>query len=222
MSRSRKKTSSRRRMPRADWVYRSREVNEDDGSYLLDHESYGPSTFTVTAGVGGQVGAVLLDSSNYLHENTGISRRMPRASVPDRPRRPMTHLVSGTIDIQPTVWSLGQVMELGVRIGVWQQDAVSGDLITPSANYSMYAVTNYAQQPAIWANDRRNNLWERRFHWAFSTSNDMAVRLLPLVARARARLSEDECLGIYLEVPAGAVNLRGQFWLRTLVSGATT
>lgn len=220
MSRARKKGASRRM--RADWVYRPREYDEELGTYLLDHESYGPSTFTVTSGVGGIVGAVLLDSTNYLHEQTGISRRMPSSARPSRFRRPTVHMVAGIIDIEPTTWALGTILQLGARIGVWQQDAVSGDLLTPSANYSMFAVTNYAQMPAIWANDRRNNLWERRWHDNFSTSNDQAQRTLPIGARVKARLSEDEALGIFLEVPAGSVNLRGQFWLRTLVSGGSS
>jgi len=210
-----------RKRQRMDWVYRGWEVLPDDDDFS-DHESFGPHIWTCSAT--NPAAAVLYDSRNYLAQPTGGSGGlmrtiMPMAARAESGRRPKIVRVSGYIFFEPTTWSAGSLIESGFRIGIFEQDSNTGDVITPSINWSLWNVGAVPQeQPAVWANSKRQNLWERRVRRAFSTSNDQASQTIVVNAAIRAYLDENECLAIIAQNSGPSVDTRGTFWLRSLVA----
>lgn len=206
---------------RADWVYRGWE-QDSELSPFLDHMSYGDIQWTCLAGA--QVAFVLYDSRNYLMQSSSAGNplgAMPQAARAESGRRPQTWRVQGQLFFEPTTWTAGTIMDHGYRIGVFKQEPFTGDVLTPTADYGMFTVAgggNVQIQPAVWANTRRNNLWERRHRERFATTNDTTNRTLNINVPARAALDQDECLAMLVEVHTIGTNIRGFHWLRTLVS----
>jgi len=70
----------------------------------------------------------------------------------------------------------------------------------------------------MWANQPRANLWEQRVYQHFATGNESSVRSLYVNASMKGvRLTDDECLGLYVEMGQASEGMRYYRWLRTLV-----
>jgi len=215
---AKRKTTLRKRRQRADWVYRGYEYDEEGGA-VLDHETYGNSVFTLSGTT--PAAGVLYDSRAYLMESTtrgGGPGAMLKAGRAEGGRRPHIIRVQGYIFPEPTTWAVGSLIEVAFRIGIFEQDIPTGDVITPSIDWTMWNnVGLLPEQSATWANMRRQNLWERRIRRRFSTSNDQAASTIIVNATISAKLNEEECLAIVGQCSGASVDMRGQWWLRSLV-----
>jgi len=218
-----RKRFTRKRKTRGDWVYRGWEESPD-GDDFSDHETYGPHIWTSSSGL--PAGGVLYDSRNYLITTTGggitgfnVPNSMATAARAESGRRPLITMVQGYIFYEPTTWAAGTTIELGAQIGIWEQDRETGDILTPSVNWTMWEPGPTVQdQPAVWQNAKRQNQWMTRIRRQFSTSNDQAAGTIFVRAPMRARLAENECLAILLQASQGGVDVRGTLWLRSYVS----
>jgi len=197
-----------------DWVYRGG-ITDNEGSQAFEHATYAPATFGLNQGE--STGHVLYDSANYMKAllgNSNVANSAARAAG----KRPKTFRVKGQITWEASVWATGDELQMGFRIGVFQQDPLDGILLAP-ATYSMMSTTgSMAFNPDVWANIRRNNLWEHRNYQHFATGNESSRRTLYINTPAKAMLGSDECLAIYIEMSNASESMRYQLWLATYVS----
>jgi len=222
-SRSRRKGRSfTRRKSRADWVFRNDGLafNVDGNAVFTQDElgTYSPDAAVVTSP--SAIGLILYDSRNYLGTLNfggpaglvGAMSLAGRASA----RKARTHMVRGSVLVDTSSWAVNDELILGLRIGVFEQSPVNGSPQV-DANYSMFDNLGGASM-AQFANQQRSNLWERRVVRAFSDSNQGGVFQIPIFARTPARLNDEECLALYVELDTGSVNMRFTSWLSTLVT----
>lgn len=208
----------------ADWVYRDH-VYDDTGALIAAAGTYSNQPFTLTAGVANAQGKVLYDSHNYIKQGVQLTAgaMIPFGSQGRAEAGRATILgYEGILAITPTTWAAGTNIRLGVRVGVFEQDAGTGFFLVDPA-YTMFTSSpNLSLNASAWANSRT---WveERRVYRAFSTSNDQALQVLRFRRRCRRRLNPHECFGMFLEInnqagTTGGVNMEGTLWMRTLVS----
>lgn len=210
--------------PRMDWVYRPNVAAETISPWVGGNDligSYDENLFGESSGLNGASSRILYDSHNriatVMRTGTGLSVPMANAARVSG-RGPMMHRVQGIIYVEPTTWAIGNLIAWGWRIGVFEQDPGSG-AIELDADYSMWTQSASAIPVASWANQRRVNLWERRVHYGFSDNATFTVQKLNVPLKVR--LQDHECLAIYTEGEATSVNVRVQYWLRTLVSAGS-
>lgn len=225
-TRRRKMTSRPRR--KGDWVYRSNArvlgtgvINND----LLG--SYEAVVTTVNSGIANAQTRILYDSKNYMGwltragigtaptvATTGILGGHARAEG----RKPCILAVDGVILCDPTTWALGNVMALGVRVGVFEQD-ISG-VLSLDAGFTMWesGAGIFDGPAAAWANNTRANCRDIR-QWQFYSDGAANPNMVVRVKwRGRRYLEGWECFAMFLQVPTTSVNMRTQCWVRTLVS----
>lgn len=201
-----------------DWVYRPNSVAS--AAPLNSVDGLGTYEFAVRSLTTGQASAQVLWLVDAEDRDTMIARTSSAASgflsaaaKPSTARR-KTLMVEGQMYFEPSTWALGNVLAVGMRIIVCEQDVLTG-LGSLDADYTMWNPTTVGQQAAFFANDRQLNLAERRMWWGFSDNGQV------MQARFRLRvpwtLQPHHGLGLYLESPTTSVNLRYQTWLRTLV-----
>lgn len=209
-------TSSARRV-KADWVYRpsSRQISpQPAGSDLVG--TYEQGVRTLNSGLGNAQGLVLYDSSNYLQ----VQGRSPagQSSITGAARaegaKPTILAVEGTLFFEPTTWALGNVIALGVRLGVLEQDSALPVPVVDT-DYSMW-VNGATTEPARFANNGRSNMREWRMWRGFSDNG--AVFQAHFRWRGRRKLEGTEALFLWMELQTTSVNLRYQTWFRSLVS----
>lgn len=222
------KSAPSRPRVRRDWVYRANSRLFGIGTAANDLlGSYEPLVTTVNSGVTNAQTRILYDSQNYLASisrggigsggtvaTVGVIKGAARAEG----RKPCIHAVEGIIHAEPTVWAFGNVMALGVRIGTFEQDLTG--VFSVDAEYSMWTngISIPGFQPADFANNTRNNAWERRTFKFFGDASTTPNMLIKVSWRGKKYLEANECFGMYLEVPSTAVNLRTQCWVRSLVA----
>lgn len=208
----------RRSSRRFDWVYRSdiRAAAAQPGSDRLG--TYDGQIKSFSSGQANASSVVLYDSSMKMSGGTmapgpgvGFYNRAGRAEG----RKAQVKAVEGIVYLEPTMWALGNLIACGLRIAILEQDLVGGQGLV-DAEYSMW--TNGLQtQPSTWANQGRQNMWERRIHYGFAADAPAFV-----VARVRwtglRRLEPHEALYMYIELESTSVNVRSQWWLRSLVA----
>jgi len=218
--RRRKRTFTRARRARRDWVYRDDGAAHSVGGNVIltadDLGTYSPNSLAI--GSTDQAGLILYDSRNYLrtmtHGGAGVLGAISPAGRAAG-KRAQTHIVTGQIFIVTSDWAVNAEMGLAIRIGVFEQGVGSG-LIETAANLSLWSSVGETSLAAF-ANQQRSNLWERRMRHAFAADTG-AIFALPIRARVPARLDDNECLGIIFEVHQDSVNLTIFNYLRTLVS----
>lgn len=228
MARSRRRAPMRttRRAPR-DWVYRSNAALLGVGTNANDQlGTYQELVMGHSTGVAQAQSHILYDSHDYMAELTrggvgtgntinaqGVLRREARAEG----RKPCIHAVEGVIYVEPTVWAIGNLIALGARLGVFEQDTSGVFLL--DASYSMWTdqVLVLAEHVSKFANNRRNNAWERR--WFMGWSDTRPFMVVKIRWRGRRYLESNECFGLFTELQSTSVNTRMQYWMRTLVSG---
>lgn len=221
----------RTRRPKADWVYRG--MFETPGSeppadpWVSEAQglaSYTEFVGTFAAGPTSARFLVLYDSRNRLAELASTwsvaggfnsIAMMPRAARAEG-KKPLILASEGQIYLRANTWALGNIMAWGYRIGVFEQDPLTG-LVVLNADYSMWNTSaDWNDQVSTWANQsgwvQERRFW-RTFNADFPSDTSFSYRW-----RGRRRLKEHECFGIYLEAESTSVNMLTQPWCRTLVS----
>lgn len=223
-SRGRGRTTTRRRQPRADWVYRSNARADDavgsDADVIGTYEMNIPPH---AGGPGNAQGHILYDSVNYLAQFGaggnivgGVQRMIGRAARAEG-RKPCILAVEGIIYWEPSIWALGNLMAIGTRFGVFEQDPGTGQvLLDPAYSMWMNEVGGSQSKPAQWANGTRGNAMERRTHVGYSDTRPFHVERWRF--RTRRFLAANECFAVYTELENTSVDTRTQWWLRTLVA----
>lgn len=183
--------------------------------------TYEPTTKSLAVGQGESEGLILYDSHTWLRQaGAGLGTNLGSVSGASRAagRRATVLTVAGLIYIEPTAWAIGNAINLGWRIIRAEQDIQSGAVIL-DATYTMWLNGAFGMGPAASANDAHTNMREGRFMRTFSTSNSNTSFNVPIFWRGKCTLADRECLALYLELEAsgGAVGLRYQTWIRSLV-----
>jgi len=220
---------------RRDWVYRAR------GKTLLDPDavdltaledaqkaSYDPVIVTYLGGTANASARILYDSHNHFVELAGeftgagdpVATAFTRAGRAEG-RNAVVYAVEGFVHVVPDTWAIGSRVELGWRLGVFDQEAQTG-FVSVDGSYSMWnpptGVSPF-NTPAMYANDTK---WVRegRLMKAFASTNTMTdFYVIPRWRSKRGRaLKPTECFALYIELSSGSVAVRTQAWLRTLVS----
>lgn len=222
-----------RRRRRADWVYRTDAFFQAPSSGTIQlYDALGSYTNAlkgISAGAQNAQALMLYDSANAMAhiphsgiDTTGVTPTVlpilgGEARAEDNPR--VTILgVEGVVWHFASDWTLGSELEVGTRIGVFEQDNVTG-LVSVDAEYTMFiAGGNVAQSPATWANNGRNNAWERRLYLAFTPGSERNYIVQPVKWRGRRVLEPNECFAFYMERNANSVSGSFNIWLRTLVA----
>lgn len=228
MARSRRRpmrrTSPRRR---ADWVYRGNDRQIGIGiSVFTSLGTYDMTVHTINSGVANAQSKVLYDSQNYfaLLGRGGVGTAANVSTIPQigrvaraEGRKAVMRAVEGYLFCEPTTWSLGQVAALGMRLGAFEQDMTG--VFSLDSGFSMWE--NEAIQPFTYvgnyANNGRQNAREWRRMWFFTDTGVPAARFFRFRWTGRRVLQPNECFGIYTELGSTSVNLRTQWWFRTLV-----
>lgn len=217
MAKSRRKMtkSPRAARKRGDWVYRSNIMDEEGGT-LEALGSYTGNENTLAVGPGAAQVRVLYDSGNRFQEQThgGFLVGVGRAGRAEG-RKALCLKTVGQLIVRPSVWALGNVWRLGLRIAVFEQDAETGAALL-DAPYTMFAEVDGGHSTAQYANQRRINLWERRYRTQFG-DNGIGHRVIDVAASFRVALSGHEALYIYAELESGSVAVVNQYWFKTLV-----
>lgn len=212
---------SRRRRPKADWVYRSN-VFDTAGGLVDDLGTYAPQYQTLIANT--SLAGVLYDSHNFTANAIGGGIPGGGAGVqrpiwsPARAEggRAYVHRVEGTMFVTPSNWALGSQFQFGVRFGIFEQDPVVGALLL-DPNYNMLtAGAAFVVQPALWANDRK---WQHEFREHRTFTDNATIFRYRFRVTVRRSLMPNECYALYMENPAAETStISSKFWFRTLVS----
>lgn len=215
-----KRRSSTRKRVRADWVYRSADFDVSTSTNQWELASYAAGVYKTFA-AGSSDMCILYDSQNYLNANAGngVDQFILNRSARAEGRKARTLAVSGYMAFQASTWTLGSEIRMAMRIGVFEQNADDGSIaVIPDYNMLNGAVASNADTAAVFANDRRGNLWEHYHFMHFATGNEQSLRVLRVRTAAKAYLAPNECLAMYMENQAGSVGLRYWTALRTLVA----
>lgn len=219
---------SRRSSARADWVYRPYGQTLGTGGAgatdLLG--TYGSFINVQTTGLANAQSHILYDSADYFgllnRGGVGSGATVATVNVMGREaraegRKACIRAVEGIVYIEPNTWSLGVLIAQGMRIGVFEQDR-SG-VFSLDAAYSMWVENPVIplDRTAHWANNPRNNAWERRIHYPFGDASTIPLYVAKVRWRGRKYLHANECFGLYTELESTSVTVRQQFWLRSFV-----
>lgn len=230
-----------KRRVRKDWVYRpaghrlpDETVNAGQGLGAFEGlgaslGSYDRQVVTMATGVAASQARILYDSTNRiavgmgsLDSETRTTTWFTRAARAEG-KKARVFAVQGFLHCEPTTWTLGNVMAIGWRLGVYDQDPESGFIEVPT-EYSMWengsaGVGTPFATPAMWANDGRWVKEDRRIK-VFSSGDEAPQMRIPIYWRSARgiTLRGRESFALYLELGATAVQMRIQTWLRSLVS----
>lgn len=188
------------------------------GALIDDLGTYDPAIMLLIPGVATANAAVLYDSHNRIADTMptgGGVPTMPRAARAEGSRAKII-AVEGQMIYAPSVWALGSSFRMGMRFGMFEQDAASGAFLIDPA-YSMWITTGGTPMlnPATWANDRQ---WQHERRWGMSFGDNGQVFNARFRFKVNRSLQPNFCYGIFLESFAGSVNMTYQLWLRTLVA----
>lgn len=206
-----------RTRPRSVWVYRGLE-RDAAGVTVGDQETYASTVFSIPSASGFQA-FCLYDSDNFVAAIAGASGagRIINATARPKGEKPRITAVAGQVFVEPSAWAVGNLIQMGFRIGVLEQDPLDGAFIG-IPGYSMWGavVADQAAQHSAGI----HNLWETRIKRAFDNSITNPVFTFNIFAKFRRgiTLSPRHGLSFGLETPAGSVATRVQLWLRSLVS----
>lgn len=205
---------------RADWVYRGPPTAGFTGGAVEQAHlaSYTEVISTLNTGPANAQMRVLYDSVDRMAEvsygNAGTTPQLLNRSRRAEGRNPLILATEFQLYMEPTTWSVGQLIALGWRLGAFEQDPGTG-LLSINASYSMWVNGGPGEDPAAFANVK-NWVKEGRFFLGFST-DVAAQRNIHIRWRGRHRLRANEAWALYLESETTGVNLRTQPWGRALV-----
>lgn len=204
-----------RRRVKADWVYRAnaRSNTPLTGTDLLG--TYDPLVRALGTGTAEANALVLYDSSNYVRTITPGSAGL--GSLPSAARvegkKASVRAVEGTLYVEPSTWAVGNLIALGIRIGIYEQDYGGGSarVITEMSMFN----NNLQWTPALGANNGRENMREWRIFEGFQENS--AVFSYRLRWKGKRSLAPNEGLFLWLEGEETSVNIRYQTWFRSLI-----
>lgn len=221
MAASKKRRFTRKPRVKADWVFRN-DLYDVGGNAIDASGSYVPNVSKVLV-PGFASGTVfwLYDSYNLdMQSEFAGGGAQPIAKGKWRrseAANPKILRVSGEMSFTPSVWALGSSYFLGVRFGIFTQDAYTG-LALFDQRYNLWGTTNVTedqQQPARFANDRS---WQHQRMTIVRFNDNNATLNWLFNFRVNRRLRPDEGYGVYVETAVGSVNLTVNNRLRTLVA----
>lgn len=222
--RSRTLSKAPRRRPRADWVYRDN-MWDAAGAMVNGLGTYTSQATAFNAvGMNEALGKILYDSRNFLVQMTGaipLVGAVMGMSARAEGAKPLILAVQGDILLQTNTWVLGDALHCGFRIGVFEQDPDTGNILVDD-QYSLFnATTDVQDNPARAANDQKA-IWEARLFAGVGGDNNNRFRVRVRV-RTRRRLTSSQCLAVYCENAGGSgiyssVHSTVGFRLRTLVA----
>lgn len=201
---------SRKPRERQDWVYRHIVSDTDNAAVSRGGWSTSASTFDISSGIENAIATILYDSESFLRKVTGTAVISDALIGPTWPtvlaqaaraggRRPTVHAVQGHLYCLPTAWTLGSRFFMKGRLGWFQQDIDTGQILL-DLTYTVFGA-NITQEDsvAIWANDHVQHIHD--FVAARSADVDGIRHLLvPVFWRGkRTAPSEDHCLAIFWE-----------------------
>lgn len=207
------------RGPKADWVYRPN-IYDDAGSPFDTFGTYSPWPTVLTSGQNNAEGLILYDSHNYLNKVVSFGNiPIPFANAARAEgSRAKVIAVEGHMTVVPSAWAVGTVFQLGMRFGIFEQDAVGGFVLVDT-NYNMFFQTALTQlHPAVHANTR---LWQREFRRREDFIENRGSFTYRFRFRVNRFLNPNQCYAIYLESSTtnpSSVNLSLTPWFRTLVA----
>lgn len=202
----------------ADWVYRP-DGRATGGSGEADNlGTYEGVIKTLSSGVESAQMPVLYDSKDHMTStmrgSITTSSDLPNSARAEGKKACILGY-EGIIYMEPTQWALGNLMAVGFRVGKQTQDTMTG-LVTVDPALSMWVFDVPSQQgPWTFANGYPFFVEERRVHYGFS--DNQAFTVLRFKRKCKVWLAPNECFGVWCEGENTSVNVRLQFWMRTLV-----
>lgn len=186
--------------------------------------SYSFQPKTLNTGIANVLAHILYDSKNRMAHLIGASTTAPPnltmlpGAARAEGRLPFCMRVQGRIEVEASTWAVGNTLGGGIRLGVFEQDAETGLLSLP-ADYSMFVTAGNApyRDPATWANEKRLNLWEKRYRKDYSDGSANRLIVLEFNRKIRVALQSHECLAFFHEAPSTSVDARAIVWCRTWV-----
>lgn len=212
------RTTRKARMPKADWVYRpnGRNTGGSGNSDVLG--SYEPQVLGMLTGVDQATVGILYDSADHMRsgvtENSQTANTNISSTARAEGKRARILGYEGIMYVEPSTWAVGNLIAMGVRIGKFEQDSLTG-LVLVEAEYSMWEYNAPAMAgPNVYAN---GTPWveERRMHYGFSDNSVFTI--MRFRRRCNVVLRPNECFAMWCELEATSVNTRIQRWMRTLV-----
>jgi len=210
-----------------DWVYHSRQYLLDGSTSAVSPGGWSPVSNVLTTGATNSVALILLDSNNFTTKTLlpnaalGDSGFVTGASKPTE-RGPLVTAVEGHLFISPSSWAVNNIMSVGIRLTIAEQDGDDG-IPELDADYSILR----PGAAAVPANDLTlfvNQPGALKDWYVFRQfSDNSAVVTVRIFWKGRRRLRPEECLFLHLEGnhPAeggGAVNCTVASHVRALVA----
>jgi len=216
----RRRSNRRARQRGADWVYRGVSYDEEGTPVDLVAPTYSSSAIALNNQT---MVSWLYDSKNFSVGIVGgtpgpVSAAQPSASRAEGRRVRILGTFINVLCSANAGWIASANFNLGVRVGIFEQDPTDGDAILPAA-FSMYAENGVQDQPAVWANSQRTNLWEARFRQVYTAGVNTGiiwVRKWVSFGPRGITLGSNEGLGLYFEND-GNVATSLTRWCRSLV-----
>lgn len=197
------------RRTRKDWVY--------------NVETYEQTPNTQLVGINNAACYRLFDSVQHTLQARGAIAAPVFQHGQERPdnRGIRYYGLDGLMHIAPTNWAIGTTMHLIVALIITEQAVVDGSCLL-DANFNLGSLPTDST-PGIFANQYTTvKVW--RFQRGFASANDQTIFTLPLrwFSRRGRRMREQDAAFLYVELPTvtaqgTAVNLRWQWWCRSLV-----
>lgn len=219
----------RRRMARpprtrrpADWVYRPH-IRDETGSLIDNLGSYEATIQALPTGQANAQARVLYDSFNYRSAQYPLGNSAVNfagfglgPSAKAEGRNPLIRRVEGFVSYTPSTWAVGSSMFWGFRVGIFEQDPITGFLLIDPTYTILNATADTLTNPAIFANTRTWHYEKRVFH----TFSENSVRFdTHFRFRVNRLLRPHECYAIFLENHGSiSVTTNTMWWCRTLVS----
>lgn len=212
----------------ADWVYRA-DIYDDAAGLVEQNGTYQNPPKTLANGAANAIVGILYDSHNYVEysERAGLSGQVIGPAGRAEGQRAHVLAYEGIVVVRPSTWALGSNIVTGVRIGVWDQDPVTGGVLTDPSFSLFNTFAGVGLSVETHANTRR---WteERRMYVGFSDASTPPVFTMRFRKRMRKgrRLLPHECFAMYFESngqagTVGSVTCTLTCWMRTLVSDET-
>lgn len=210
-----------------DWVYRSRQYLDDGSTTSVSPGGWSPASNTLNSGATNSVALILVDSANFTTKNLTPNAAVAESGFVMGPARvdgrgQLIGAVQGHVFITPSTWAVGNILSVGIRLTIAEQDVDDG-IPELDADYAI----NRPAAAAVPANDltlfanQQGSLKDWYVYRQFADNS--AVIVVSIFWKGKRRLRPEECLFLHLEgnspfESGGAVNCSVSSHVRTLVA----